>query len=308
MKIQALLYGVAVLTGVQADCLIRIQEVTWKFVPGRDSSHFGIPTVESCQELCSSHPECQGYTWRFDVILGYTCEEYQQLEDLHACPGCYSGTVPFAYDGACTLNNDNLVGLVFSESMEDCIQACSEADGCESFTWYDQSTSLPNFCFQFSDCSSVTPCQGCSSGELNCIAIPTHCSNYLVMDDSTRNEYSEGEAYYCDATIYHTSPDWKGPGHYRLQAPAGIRIPTSSPNTGYCGTVATGWIKDEEGAIEQMEVGKEITVTACFHSTDGDSCSYHNEITVTLCPGEYYVYYLPNAPSCDLRYCASNNK
>ena len=101
------------LTGVQAECLIRIQDGTWKFDQGRDSSHFVIPTVESCQELCFSHPECQGYTWRFYVILGCTCDEYQQLEDLHACAGCYSGTVPFAQDGACALNNDKLLGLVF---------------------------------------------------------------------------------------------------------------------------------------------------------------------------------------------------
>ena len=70
LSILALLYGAAVLTRVQAECQTRIQEATWNFVPGRDSSLNGIPTEESCQELCSSHPLCKGYTWRFDDIVG----------------------------------------------------------------------------------------------------------------------------------------------------------------------------------------------------------------------------------------------
>ena len=76
LSILALLYGAAVLTGVQAECQTKIQEATWNFVPDRDSLDFGIPSEESCYELCASHPGCQGYTWRFDVILGYTCFEY----------------------------------------------------------------------------------------------------------------------------------------------------------------------------------------------------------------------------------------
>ncbi len=306
LSILAILFEAAVLTGVQAECQTKIQEATWNFVPGRDSSHFSIPTVESCQELCSSHPLCKGYTWRFDDIVGW-CFEFQELEDLHACAGCYSGTVPIAHDGACVFSPENLVGTVSSESLEDCYQSCTETDGCQGYTWYGQATSLPNICFQLTDCSSVIPCQGCSSGELRCI-VPPQCQpgGYRVLDDPTRNE-DHGYEVYCDNDgISQASPDWQGEGYYRIQAPAGDKIPTSSPGAKHCGTRAPGWINDEEGAIEQMEVGQEKTVQVCFDAGSSDSCYYSTNIEVTFCPGNYYVYHLPNTPKCWLRYCASN--
>ena len=160
--------GAAVLTGVLAECQTSVQGGTWNYVPGRDSSHFPISTVEDCHELCSSHPECQGYTWRFDDVIGW-CFEYKELEDLHACAGCYSGTVSVKVDGACASTPENLIGAVSAESVEKCYESCTKTSGCVGYTWYDQTSSFPYFCFQFSDCSTVTPCQGCSSGKPNCI-------------------------------------------------------------------------------------------------------------------------------------------
>ena len=187
LSILALLYGAAVLTGVQAECQTRIQDATWKFVPDRDSLDIGSPSEESCNKLCASHPGCQGYTWMFDAILDYTCFEYHELEGLHSLAGCYSGTVPVAYDGACVFCSENMVGTVSSVSLEDCYQACTETDGCRGYTWYDQSTLHPNICFKLTDCPSVIPCQGCSSGELRCIG-PPQCQQdvYRVLNDPTR--------------------------------------------------------------------------------------------------------------------------
>ncbi len=131
---------------------------------------------------------------------------------------------------------------------------------------------------------------------------PSQCHDYKILDDPTRNE-DHGEENYCD-NGYETSPDWQGEAYYRVQAPAGDKIPTSSPGYDHCGTWASGWINDEDGAIDQMEEGQEISARVCFHA-DSDPCYYSNNITVTKCPGDFLVYHLVNTPGCYERYCAN---
>ena len=327
------------LTGVKGKCETEVEEATWAFVPGRDSSHFGILTVEECFSICSSHSECLGYTWRFDDVVGW-CFEYALLEDLHACAGCFSGTVPSPVEGACAPSPENVIGVISTDSSNACSSACADTDGCLGYTWYDSSSAFPNFCFQYSDCSQVTPCEGCSSGILNCFAsessttispttissaVPTtlttsqtttttttasappppECTNYRVMDESDRNEkFGIGELV-CDQDIHnHRSPNWEGDGYYRMREPAGVRIPTQSPGEDHCGTWATGWIRDNGGAIDNMQVGDKVNVEACFHG-DSNPCDFKNDITVTKCPGDYFVYYLVETPYCRARYCAT---
>ena len=57
-----------------------------------------------------------------------------------------------------------------------------------------------------------------------------------------------------------------------------------------------------------FQVGDEITVQVCFADSPSNSCYYHNEVTVTKCPGDFYVYFLESTPQCDLRYCAASDK
>ena len=327
--IEFVLFLVAVvLAEVQAECQTSLQEATWNFVPGRDSSHFAISSVESCQELCSSHPDCLGYTWRFDDIAGW-CFEFEKLEDLHACAGCYSGTVPVNVNGACASSPDNLISAVSSKSVDECYQACLVTNGCEAYSWYDQTSSFPLLCFQFTDCSSVIPCEGCSSGQVNCIEeslttaqpstlplhtttvmqIPFQCSDYKVLNEASRNENNDEFQYYCDkendSGNPRPSPNWRGSGYYRLEEPAGVRIPTKPPSGKHCGTNFSGWIKDDGGAIQKMQIGQEITLQGCF-VWENDPCNHKNFITITRCPGDYYVYKLYETV-CYARYCGTIN-
>ena len=80
-------------------------------------------------------------------------------------------------------------------------------------------------------------------------------------------------------------------------------MPTKSPGDLHCNTDRAGWINDEEDAIQHMKVGEEVYVKACFH-TDQPDC-FEKQITVTRCPGDFYVYYLVETPRCNYRYCGT---
>ena len=139
------------------------------------------------------------------------------------------------------------------------------------------------------------------------MSVPPQCQpdGYNILNDPTRN-VGNTNGHYCDfGDTNELSPDWNGPGFYRIQGPAGDKIPTSPPSLFHCGTDLPGWINDEEGAIELMEVGQEINVQACFRWRNGP-CEYSTDITVTFCPSNFYVYSLPNVPIFWARYCATN--
>ena len=136
------------------------------------------------------------------------------------------------------------------------------------------------------------------------LTVPSQCQEYKILDDPTRNEDHGYESYCDDDNDDATSPDWQGSGYYRVQAPAGDKIPTSPPKYLHCGTYYPGWIKDEDNAIFQMLEGQEITVKVCF-VYGADPCDWITNIRVTKCPGDFLVYQLPNAPSCYFRYCAT---
>lgn len=133
------------------------------------------------------------------------------------------------------------------------------------------------------------------------------CSEYNVLDESDRS-ITTGKGTNADKITSpsggNISPDFQGPGCYRMQAPAGIVIPESSPGKNKCGTYATGWMQD----THPTEIGVAKTVTFCFHW--GNECTYTEVGQVTLCEGDFYVYYLPEATSGPsgglIRYCAAD--
>ena len=72
--------------------------------------------------------------------------------------------------------------------------------------------------------------------------------------------YSGLEAY-CDNTGgSYISPDWKGPGWYRITGAAGTRIPEQSPGDIHCGTAATGWMR----GVHPSTPGDQLVATVCF--------------------------------------------
>jgi hypothetical protein len=145
-------------------------------------------------------------------------------------------------------------------------------------------------------------------GRINCIMTPPdQCVNYKVLDQADRSVNHGGCGYngsdyvecYCDDIDLVTSSDWQGPGYYRIISTAGSRLPESSPGIGRCGTRLSGWLRGEHP--QDMYAEKEMTV--CFEDADSDgNCYWNANITVTNCDG-FYVYMLPDAPSCHARYC-----
>ena len=128
----------------------------------------------------------------------------------------------------------------------------------------------------------------------------------LYGDGTPKGSKVQGSNYYCDSTDtskYYSStlksPGWVGPAWYRM--PAGTpRIPESSPGLYHCGTGSTGWLS----GVHPTTPGASSNVKFCFQSSSND-CSWSTQGKVTNC-GNYFVYYLENAPICRLRYCATN--
>ena len=109
----------------------------------------------------------------------------------------------------------------------------------------------------------------------------------------------------CDKTgLGYTSPDWVGAGWYRMMVPAGTRIPESPPGRYQCGTTATGWLRGSHPASP----GRKDNVTYCFDNTESDDtdCDWSTQGKVTHC-GDYFVYYLEDAPCYPCRYCATDH-
>ena len=309
LTLLSLLFVSTVLSVVQAVCQTTAEGYTWNFQGGRDEVLYDVTSAESCMSVCFDNLDCAGYTWISNQVVD-TCYLFHALDDMHQCYKCNSGALPkqtndASFDGAPEM------AVVATDTAMDCFKACAETEGCLGYTWYDPESQDPNSCYLYSDWSSTGSCeQSCTSGIMNCIEqlpllIPDQCTNYEVMDDPTRNMNYGDYSDYCDADWTSTSPDWKGKAYYRIQEPAGVRIPTGGVSYKHCGTDGAGWINDYEHKIPNMQVGEEVTVKVCYQWIH-DSCDEENDIRVTKCPGDYLVYYLPShGKVCNLRYCAT---
>ena len=112
---------------------------------------------------------------------------------------------------------------------------------------------------------------------------------------------------YCDKLSWPTydfyttqkkSPKFNGENWYRFMPPAGTHLVVGTPQKNSCGTQATGWMKGKN----PMQKGETVNRTACFY-WDDNTCKVQTEIKVRNCDS-YYLYYLPETPICQLRYCA----
>lgn len=109
--------------------------------------------------------------------------------------------------------------------------------------------------------------------------------------------------YLCDnLTHWNPSPDWRGPGWYRITGAAGVKMPEKSPTYYHCGTYEAGWMR----GVHPTTPGQESEATACFAYGDTD-CHYPTTISVRNC-GDYYIYNLPETPwgVAGTRYCGSH--
>ena len=120
------------------------------------------------------------------------------------------------------------------------------------------------------------------------------------MNEATRSTYNSVRELNCDlAKVSNKSPSWKGPGWYKFANPAGTKMATKPPPVFRCGTGATGWMTTEPPS----EIGQTKSVKHCFNWA-GNSCQMNLLGEVTKCGEGDFVYKLPDAPACHLRYCA----
>ena len=96
----------------------------------------------------------------------------------------------------------------------------------------------------------------------------------------------------------NTSPDWDGPGWYRISPSIGTKIPISPTKERYCGTWASGWIS---GGGSRPGLGQTVNAKVCFVAY-GDNCYYNVNVQIKRCK-DYTLYYLPNTPRCYRGYC-----
>jgi cysteine-rich repeat protein len=138
---------------------------------------------------------------------------------------------------------------------------------------------------------------GCTS---ECIATadPQCFLPYLTFDSADRNVTSVNGPVYCDSQVGQAQ--WQGPNWYRFTGAAGVKMPETAPVIYACGTHAPGWLNGAHPAINEGAVDRQV----CFHWS-GNTCNWNANVQVVNC-GEFFLYNLPTAPVCSLRYCGTN--
>ena len=122
------------------------------------------------------------------------------------------------------------------------------------------------------------------------------------------NEYLSGNE--CDNLFApnntDASPDWDGPGCYRMKDPAGMWIPDWEVlANGGCRTHGGGYLETKH----PTSMNKPVEATVCFNEWNNGTeykCNRHVNITITNC-FDYFVYGLSSL-TCDdiaMKYCAA---
>jgi len=280
-------------------CITEVKHATWDFDPSIGAEVPYVKTVSDCRALCFDYlGNCRGYTFNTNGVVG-TCYLFTELSGIHACETCSSGVTYEVVQGACSFNEDNELTEVFTNSAEECFHQCVDNPECQAFTWYDSSTPFKNVCFLFRTCDDVAICAGCQSGRVDCIESP-QCYQHSLLSEESRhhNVLTQGDdIWFSDVeNDYRTSTCWMGPGYYRVVLPAGTMIAEGKPALNACGTDRGGYLDagshPEEEGIEVDRTVKIVDVSSTY------------DITITKCPGGFYVYYLPNTTSSTHRYCS----
>ncbi|MGB1276575.1 MAG: DUF4215 domain-containing protein, partial [Nannocystaceae bacterium] len=125
--------------------------------------------------------------------------------------------------------------------------------------------------------------------------LPLECLTATELDSADRNESFNDFTTICDDDM---NDEW-----YRFVGEAGTQMPTAPPPLYHCGSKSPGYLL---GTYPEPDDGP-VSRTVCFNWEFG-VCWWSNEIQVRQCDAEdpYYVFKLPNAPDCDLRYCGTN--
>jgi cysteine-rich repeat protein len=139
---------------------------------------------------------------------------------------------------------------------------------------------------------------GCDS---QCVAHnhPQCTMPYTTFDKGDRNK-NTGVGSFCDRQDALNPEGWSGPGWYRFTGPAGTQMSETAVGVEHCSTYSAGWLNGPHPALGDGIVD----IQACFSWKD-ESCHFATMIQVVACT-DFYLYQLPDAPECDLRYCGEN--
>ena len=95
------------------------------------------------------------------------------------------------------------------------------------------------------------------------------------------------------------TPDWMGPGWYRIVGQAGSQLYTQRTGKyGACGVHYGGWLSGGHPSVSDGEVARTV-----YFDSGTDDKKYPTSIKVINCNNEYFVYYLPEITGCHLGYC-----
>lgn len=126
-------------------------------------------------------------------------------------------------------------------------------------------------------------------------ALPSACSNYQEITETTRLVSAPGYALGCDTDFPFTNrthPLW-----IRFAKPGGTQLPLTTPGMNICGSEGTGWYA---GSMPTT-IGSIVNGTVCF-TWYNSVCRFSTSISVAHC-GSFYLYLLPPPPACMIRYC-----
>ena len=134
--------------------------------------------------------------------------------------------------------------------------------------------------------------------------IQDECTNYMTLDSPRRatsytvNRKTAKYDYYSYIFLRKNerrkemAPQWGGPGRYRFTGPF-TRMAVRGEVSGNwrCGAECPVYIKDPKA--HNLKVGEmKDNVHVCYRYTNKTWC--HWKITITRCPGNYFVYWLRN--------------
>jgi len=298
-------------------CTTSVTGLTFDFNVETDTLMPGLPTATECEAECIKSETCQAYT--FEPIEPVPlCFLFNNMSSMVACEhtSCNTGSVTrIIADMYCPVDHDDLIDDVTTTDSAECLQQCKNIDECKQFVFLNEGHMLPNSCLLYSsECQNLSECSNCESGQLMCLEnpLPSQCSKYAVLDDKSRN-VNNGQGDYSDNSDHrHTSPDWQGQQWYRMMAPAGKFIPEKTPGYGHCGSRGAGFMKQPHPA----NIGDTESVYICFDETGADDnmCEYGEEIQVTKCGVDMFVYLLNEVTldhhhhdSPHLRYCSTDD-
>ena len=90
-------------------------------------------------------------------------------------------------------------------------------------------------------------------------------------------------------------------GWYKMEGPAGTKLPEEIIADQHCGTYATGWLNGDHPTTLNEIVDREV----CFSYQNGSQnpCPRKTQIQIINC-GDFYLYNLDDTPLCFLRYCS----